>query len=178
MKVLMVSCLMAVIVQIQATGYEAKSYPSYPSAAYYPAHSADKSRQEQSGEPYSFGYHIKDDPSYNVFGQDEKSDGKRVSGSYYVQLPDGRHQTVNYKDDGYGYVADVTYGDVKYPSAPSYTKYKRQVKYNDDVPSYPSTLFYPTTPYYRPSPSYPARYNDVPSYPAQYKDVPSYPKNY
>ncbi|XP_057381776.1 adhesive plaque matrix protein-like isoform X2 [Daphnia carinata] len=155
MKVLMVSCLMAVIVQIQATGYEAKSYPSYPSAAYYPAHSADKSRQE-----------------------DEKSDGKRVSGSYYVQLPDGRHQTVNYKDDGYGYVADVTYGDVKYPSAPSYTKYKRQVKYNDDVPSYPSTLFYPTTPYYRPSPSYPARYNDVPSYPAQYKDVPSYPKNY
>ncbi|XP_032795057.2 uncharacterized protein LOC123476785 [Daphnia magna] len=176
MKVLMVSGLMAVtlIVQIQATGYEAKPYPSYPSPG-DSAHSSDKSSEEQTGEPYSFGYHIRDEPSYNLFGQqEEKTDGKKVSGSYYVNLPDGRHQMVNYKDDGYGYVADVKYEDIKYPSAPSYAKYKREVQHNNDAPSYPSrTLYYPTTPSYRSAPTYPtykggATYN---------QDAPSYPKN-
>ncbi|KAI9552980.1 hypothetical protein GHT06_020866 [Daphnia sinensis] len=147
MKVLMVSCLMAVavIVQIQATGYEAKPYPS---PAYSAAHSADKSSEEQKGEAYSFGYHIKDDPTYNLFGQQEQSDGKVVSGSYYVNLPDGRHQTVNYKDDGHGYEADVKYESPKYrPSVPVYNKYKREVKYNEDAPSYPDPF---TTPRHLP----------------------------
>lgn len=49
-------------------------------------------------------------------GHQESSDAKVVSGSYRVLLPDGRIQTVTYKDDGYGYVADVKYdGYAKYP---------------------------------------------------------------
>lgn len=56
-QVLMVSGLMAVtlIVQIQATGYEAKPYPSYPSPG-DSAHSSDKSSEEVSiVQQYLFG---------------------------------------------------------------------------------------------------------------------------
>ena len=84
--------------------------------------------------PYAFAYAVKDDPSYNDYGHQETSDGKVVSGSYRVLLPDGRVQTVNYKVDGYsGYVADVQYeGVAKYPEykaaypayKPAYPAYK------------------------------------------------------
>ncbi|XP_068084794.1 pro-resilin-like [Anabrus simplex] len=68
--------------------------------------------------PYRFKYDVKDAPSGNDFGQEEKSDGSRVDGKYYVQLPDGRRQTVTYTaDDASGYVADVQYqGEATYPS--------------------------------------------------------------
>lgn len=51
------------------------------------------------------------------FGQQETGDGKgSVSGLYHVQLPDGRKQMVTYKDEGYGFVADVQYeGYAQYP---------------------------------------------------------------
>jgi hypothetical protein len=66
--------------------------------------------------PYAFAYAVKDDPSYNDYGHQESSDGKIVSGSYRVLLPDGRTQIVNYKVDGYsGYVADVVYEGVAKP---------------------------------------------------------------
>ena len=67
--------------------------------------------------PYNFAYQVKDHPTYNDFGHQETSDGKVVSGSYNVLLPDGRVQTVSYTVDGYsGYVAKVSYtGEAKYP---------------------------------------------------------------
>ena len=67
--------------------------------------------------PYNFAYAVEDAPSYNSFGHQETSDGKVVTGSYRVALPDGRVQTVTYKVDGYsGFVADVQYeGVAKYP---------------------------------------------------------------
>ena len=69
---------------------------------------------------------MKDAPSYNDYGHQESSDGKIVSGSYRVLLPDGRVQTVTYKVDDYsGYVADVKYdGVAKYPEyKPAYPAY-------------------------------------------------------
>ena len=78
----------------------------------------------QPPQPYSYSYDVKDAPSYNDFGHSESSDGKVVTGSYRVALPDGRTQIVTYKADEYGYVADVKYeGVAKYPEykpAPAY----------------------------------------------------------
>ncbi len=72
------------------------------------------------------------DEYYNDFGHQENADGKTVSGSYRVVLPDGRTQVVTYKDEGYGLVADVkTEGAIKtYDYKPSY-------------PSYPAPAAYP-----------------------------------
>ena len=80
----------------------------------------------QAPSPYSFAYAVKDEPSYNDFGHSETSDGKAVTGSYSVVLPDGRKQIVNYKVDAYsGYVAEVKYEGIAYhPVAASYSPSK------------------------------------------------------
>merc|ERR1711875_202733 len=70
--------------------------------------------------PYSYNYAVADDYSGAAFNQAESNDGTGiVEGSYSVNLPDGRIQTVNYKaNDLEGYVADVTYeGEAQYPEA-------------------------------------------------------------
>lgn len=73
-------------------------------------------------KPYQFAYGVQD-PHYGPnFGQNEKSDGKTVQGSYTVQLPDGRKQTVTYTADHYnGFHADVQYyGEAQYPPPSKY----------------------------------------------------------
>lgn len=69
-------------------------------------------------KPYNFAYGINDPYNGLDFGQDETSDGSNVKGSYTVQLPDGRKQTVTYQaDHNNGYYAEVTYdGKAQYPS--------------------------------------------------------------
>ena len=66
----------------------------------------------QAPKPYAFEYQIMNDESGNNYGHREHSDGRVVSGSYNVLLPDGRTQVVTYTVDGpSGYVAEVAYFD-------------------------------------------------------------------
>ena len=46
---------------------------------------------------HNFAYAVEDVPSYNNFGHQETSDGKTVTGSYRVALPDDRTQIVTYR---------------------------------------------------------------------------------
>merc|ERR1712058_130903 len=64
--------------------------------------------------PYTYNYGVADEYSGAAFSQSESNDGTGlVDGSYSVNLPDGRIQTVNYRaNDAEGYVADVSYNSV------------------------------------------------------------------
>merc|ERR1711874_883960 len=61
--------------------------------------------------PYTYNYGVADEYSGAAFSQSESNDGTGVvEGSYQVNLPDGRIQTVNYHaNDIDGYVAEVSY---------------------------------------------------------------------
>ncbi|XP_037793889.1 cuticle protein 18.6-like [Penaeus monodon] len=67
---------------------------------------------------YDFNYAVKDDYSGNDFGHQESRNGYDTQGTYYVQLPDGRLQTVTYNVNGdSGFLADVSYqGEAQYPA--------------------------------------------------------------
>jgi len=98
-------------------GYAPAPAPYKPAPAYAPAPAYD--------EPavYAYNYAVADDYSGSRFNAGENRDGYATSGSYSVNLPDGRIQTVTYNvADAYsGYVADVSYsGEPKYAPAPAY----------------------------------------------------------
>ncbi|XP_063591632.1 pro-resilin-like [Penaeus indicus] len=59
-------------------------------------------------------------PLATDFGHQESRDGDFTQGSYYVRLPDGRLQTVNYNVQGdSGFLAEVSYeGQAQYPTQP------------------------------------------------------------
>ncbi|XP_042242114.1 cuticle protein 8-like [Homarus americanus] len=100
-----------------------------PSYSYAAPHGSSEESYESSEAQYNFNYAVEHDPSGNDFGHQETRDGDNTQGSYYVQLPDGRRQTVTYFVDGdSGYIADVKYdGEARYPDsfesreAPRYT---------------------------------------------------------
>merc|ERR1712177_93113 len=61
-------------------------------------------------QPFEYKYGVNDDYSQTSFDKVETQDDLgRVTGSYKVNLPDGRVQIVNYVSDENGYRADVTY---------------------------------------------------------------------
>ena len=95
--------------------------PAYGAPAPYhaPAHPV---AYDESPKPYAFQYGVADTYSGAQFSAQENADGKAVTGSYQVALPDGRIQTVTYTADHYnGYVADVKYeGTPVYPEAKPY----------------------------------------------------------
>merc|ERR1711970_998056 len=67
--------------------------------------------------PFDFAYAVRDDYHGVDFAHDESSDGKVISGSYRVALPDGRTQIVTFTSDyNTGYIAKVHYeGEAQYP---------------------------------------------------------------
>merc|ERR1712200_300509 len=73
---------------------------------------------DESPEPFTYEYAVADDYTGTAFNAGENQDAYgNVQGSYSVNLPDGRIQTVTYTAGGYdGYVADVQYqGTPAYP---------------------------------------------------------------
>ncbi|XP_071541397.1 uncharacterized protein [Panulirus ornatus] len=87
--------------------------------AYAAPHSSSEESYESSEAQYNFNWAVQHGPSGNDFGHQEARDGDDTQGSYYVQLPDGRLQTVNYRVQGdSGYVAQVNYeGQARYPGS-------------------------------------------------------------
>ena len=66
--------------------------------------------------PFNYEYQVKDEESKNDYEKKETSDGKIVTGSYRVLLPDSRVQIVTYTAGPDGFNAEVTYeGEAKYP---------------------------------------------------------------
>lgn len=104
---------------------------------------------DDTPKPYSYEYGVHDEYSGTNFNAHEVADGKAVSGSYQVHLPDGRVQTVTYTADHYtGYVADV-----KYDGQAVYPKYEPKP--------------------YAPAPHKPAPYHPAPHKPAPYHPAPA-----
>lgn len=137
--------------------------------------------------PYNFEWAVKDDYSNNNYNHQETGDDKGyVTGSYSVDLPDGRKQTVEYKADDYtGYVADVKYeGEAQFPNskpapykpAAAYPEYKTPA-----YPTYAAPSSYPKPTYPKPSypkPAYKSEY-PAPTYPSYPPPAyPSYPPKY
>ena len=113
----------AAFAALLAVAAAAPQYPA-PAPVYHPAPVAHVPVvvKDEAPKPYAFQYGVADDYSGAKFSAQEAADGKAVTGSYQVALPDGRIQTVTYTADHYnGYVADVKYeGTPVYPEAKPY----------------------------------------------------------
>ncbi|XP_045107129.1 extensin-like [Portunus trituberculatus] len=96
----------------QDAGY---SYNAPPDAGY------SYTEPRQGPAQYDTQYVVSDAEFGTNFGQQESRDGDDVSGTYYVQLPDGRLQVVTYTVSAEtGYVAEVTYEGQTTTAAPTY----------------------------------------------------------
>ncbi|XP_047479295.1 pro-resilin-like [Penaeus chinensis] len=103
---------------------------SFESYEYRPPQRRSSEESYESGEAkYDFNWAVSHDPSSNEFGHQEARDGDHTQGSYYVELPDGRFQTVKYFVDGdSGYVAEVNYeGEASFESGSSESREYRYV---------------------------------------------------
>merc|ERR1712029_801596 len=109
----------------QLVGHPVVAHPvahavAHPVVAHPVAHTVASYNPGDLAEPspYNYQYAVADDYSGANFAQSEANDGTgAVSGSYSVNLPDGRIQHVNYEaNDITGNVATVTYdGTASYP---------------------------------------------------------------
>ena len=65
---------------------------------------------------YEFGYGVQDDKTGNRFYHAEQRAEGLTRGSYRLQLPDGRIQTVSYVADENGFHPQISYeGNAKFP---------------------------------------------------------------
>jgi hypothetical protein len=112
---------------------------------------------------YDFSYGVQDSYHGTNFGQSELRDGYSTQGTYYVSLPDGRLQTVDYHaDDVTGYVADVKYTSGA-PVVPGYHAAPIAPIYHP-APAAPIYHPAPVAPIYHPAPVAPI-YHSAPSTP-------------
>merc|ERR1712141_440752 len=121
-RLIVVSALVACAAAIPA-GPPAPYHAPAPAPYHAPALAYGKApAYDEAPKPYAFEYGVADDYSGANFKAAETADGKAVHGSYQVNLPDGRVQTVTYTADHYnGFVADVAYEGVPhYPEAKAY----------------------------------------------------------
>jgi hypothetical protein len=103
-------------------------YKPAPAPAYKPAPPPYKPHPEAKlpPQPYQYEYGVADQYTGTNFQAVENQDAAgTVIGSYRVNLPDGRVQTVTYTADHHGgFVADVQYeGVAQYPPEPEPKKY-------------------------------------------------------
>ncbi|XP_066148591.1 pro-resilin-like isoform X1 [Euwallacea fornicatus] len=84
--------------------------PTY--GAPYPGRGGYDDESSQEPANYEFEYHVQDPPSGNDFGHKEQRQGDVAQGRYFVLLPDGRLQTVEYIADADGYKSKVSYQQV------------------------------------------------------------------
>ena len=86
--------------------------------------------------PYAYTYGVKDEYSGVNFGENKKSDGNLVQGTYHVLLPDGRVQNVKYTADHYaGYIAEVSYDGPAKPYHPPV--HAKPAPYHPPAPIHP-----------------------------------------
>ncbi|KAG7171376.1 Pro-resilin-like 138 [Homarus americanus] len=142
MAVIVTACVVMVAVADQAPVYHAP--PAYgPPPSYHAPQPYHQPEYPEVPPKYTYNYGVADEYSGANFGHSEVRDGYKTEGSYTVNLPDGRKQTVTYVDNGDGLEAVVTYeGEAQYPEhQPSYS-----------APPAP----YAPLPAYEPAPAYPA----------------------
>merc|ERR1719334_1486629 len=136
LKIAILACLAVVALTEGPPAYAPPSYGPPPS---YPAPSPYHPEPEYPEAPpkYEYTYGVADEYSGTNFEAAESRDGYNTQGSYSVNLPDGRRQTVTYVDNGDGLEAVVTYeGEAQYPEyvpeykpAPAYPAYPAPAPY-------------------------------------------------
>ena len=123
-----------------APQYKAAPAPYAPPKPHYAP--APYKEEKHDPQPYAFEYGVTDEYTGSNFkAAESQDDAGTVLGSYTVNLPDGRIQTVSYKADHYGgFVADVKYeGTPVYPPEPAEgygNTYKAAPKYHKPAPKY------------------------------------------
>merc|ERR550532_2964526 len=115
----------SVPVQVDQSQYAPGPSAAPPPARSYrpkPVYAEEKVEEEVfDPQPYKYEYGVQDDYSKAAFAKSEsQNEVGAVTGSYKVNLPDGRIQTVTYTADPvHGYKAVVSYeGEPVYPPEP------------------------------------------------------------
>jgi len=114
--------------------YQPPSPPSYQAPS--PSRYSPASEEAHVPPKYQFDWAVSED--YTKFNHEEQRDYDNTKGSYSVDLPDGRRQTVTYYVDGdSGFVAEVSYsGEARYPEEQSREYSAPAPVYNTPRPSY------------------------------------------
>merc|ERR1711944_204728 len=136
---LTVVCALVACAAAIPAGPPAPYHAPAPAPYHAPAPAYGKApKYDEAPKPYAFEYGVADDYSGANFKAAETADGKAVHGSYQVNLPDGRVQTVTYTADHYnGFVADVAYEGVPhYPEAKPYHPAPHPAPYKPAPPPY------------------------------------------